>query len=105
MSSRRAKGVVRLPGEGEWRQQGVDLTRSGDNKGPGSGFLSLRQVFVGGKLLHVSLVLIICPSKFGFSDKCVKFIVFVEKLCQSSPASSEPDHTSTERFHQFFCFQ
>lgn len=56
MSSRAAKGVVKLPGKEngsrEWTQQGQET-----NKGPGSDFLRLQQMFVGGRLLHTSLVI------------------------------------------------
>ena len=59
--------MVKLPGEGEWRQQGAEPTRSGDKrKGPGSGFLRLGLMFVGAKLPNISLVIVICSFNFGW---------------------------------------
>lgn len=81
-------------GSREWTQQGQETNTRARIR-----FLRLQQMFVAAKLLNISLVIIICPSKFGFSDKCVRFVMSVEKWCKSPPVSSEP---LTERFHQFF---
>lgn len=83
-------GGVKLPREGEWRQQGVDQQGQETNTRARIRFLRLQQMFVGAKLLNISLVIIICPSKFGFSDKCFRFVMSVEKWCKSPPVSSEP---------------